>query len=67
MYAGNGMLFLVLAVNVLVSAAAFTYSRALFAMGRADLDFINNFAALFVLLTLGLWLVRAWKPLSGSR
>ncbi len=65
-YAGNGMVVAVLAVSVLVSAAAFTFSRALFAMGRADVDFMANFAALFVLLTLGLWLVRAWGPLGAA-
>jgi O-antigen/teichoic acid export membrane protein len=65
-YAGNGMVVSVLAVSVLVSAAAFTFSRALFALGRADVDFIANFAALFVLLTLGLWMVRAWGPLGAA-
>jgi O-antigen/teichoic acid export membrane protein len=65
-YAGNGTVVSVLAVNLLVSAAAFTFSRSLFAIGRADVDFMVNFAALFVLLTLGLWLVRAWGPLGAA-
>ncbi len=65
-YAGNGMVVSVLAVNLLFSAASFTYSRVLFAIGRADVDFMVNFAALFVLITLGLWLVRAWGPLGAA-
>jgi O-antigen/teichoic acid export membrane protein len=65
-YTGNGMVVSVLAVNLLVSASAFIFSRSLFAVGRADMDFMVNFAALFVLLTLGLWLVRAWGPLGAA-
>jgi O-antigen/teichoic acid export membrane protein len=65
-YAGKGMVVSVLAVNVLVSAAAFSYSRALFALGRVNVDFMVNFAALFCLLTLGLWLVRKWGPLGAA-
>ena len=65
-YAGNGIVVSVLAVNLLVTAAAFTYSRALFAMGRADVDFKVNFAALFVLLAVGIWLVKAWGPLGAA-
>jgi O-antigen/teichoic acid export membrane protein len=65
-YAGNGMVVSVLAVNVLVSAAAFAYPRALFALGRADVEFMINSGALFVLLTLGIWLTRAWGPLGAA-
>lgn len=65
-YAGNGVVVSVLAVNGLVSAAAFTYSRALFALGRVGVDFMVNCVALFSLLTLGLWLVRTWGPLGAA-
>jgi O-antigen/teichoic acid export membrane protein len=65
-YAGNGRVVAVLGVSLLFGAVGFAYSRALFAIGRADVDFMVNFAALFVLLTLGLWLVRAWGPLGAA-
>jgi O-antigen/teichoic acid export membrane protein len=65
-YAGNGMVVSVLAVSLVVSVVPFTCSRALFAMGRADLDFKVSFVALFLLLTLGLWLVRAWGPVGAA-
>lgn len=58
-YAGNGVVVTVLGLNLFVCAAAFSFSRALFAIERADLDFLVNFVALIVMLTLGLWLVRS--------
>ena len=65
-YAGNGSVVSVLAVDVLVSAAGFTFSRSLFAMGRARVEFMANLAALFVLLAAGIWLVKAWGPLGAA-
>ena len=65
-YSGNGAVVSVLAVNLLVSGAAFTYSRALFAMERADMDFKVGFVALAVQLAVGLWLVRAWGPIGAA-
>lgn len=62
-YAGNGLVVSVLALNLLVSTIAFSLSRALYAIERADLDFAVNLVALFVLLTLGLWLVKTFGPL----
>lgn len=62
-YAGNGLVVSILALNLLVSTVAFSFSRALFAMERADVDFAVNFVALFILLTLGFWLVKAFGPL----
>ena len=56
----------ILAVNFLVSAAAFSFSRALFAIERADLDFITNFAALFIMVALGFWLVKAYGPVGAA-
>jgi O-antigen/teichoic acid export membrane protein len=57
-YAGNGLVVAVLATNLLVSAIGFSFSRALLAMERANVDFGLNFVALAVMMTLGLWLVR---------
>jgi len=62
-YAGNGLVVSILALNLLISTVAFSFSRALFAMERADVDFVVNFVALFIMLSLGLWLVKAFGPL----
>ena len=65
-YAGNGLIVAILALNLLVTAAAFSFSRALFAIDRADVDFLVNFTALFIMVTLGLWLVRAFGPIGAA-
>jgi O-antigen/teichoic acid export membrane protein len=65
-YAGNGIVVTVLALNLLIAASAFSFSRALMAIERADLDFLVNFAALFMMVTLGFWLVRAFGPLGAA-
>jgi O-antigen/teichoic acid export membrane protein len=65
-YAGNNRVVAILALSVLISAPAFCFSRALYAIERADLDFQVNFAALFVMVTLGVWLVRAFGPLGAA-
>ncbi|HEY5214676.1 MAG TPA: oligosaccharide flippase family protein [Acidobacteriaceae bacterium] len=65
-YAGNGLVVAILAINLLVTAEAFSYSRALFAIERADLDFRINLAALFIMAVLGLWLVRVLGPLGAA-
>ncbi len=62
-YAGNGLVVSILALDILISTVAFSFSRALFAMERADVDFAVNFVTLFVLLTIGLWLVKSFGPL----
>jgi O-antigen/teichoic acid export membrane protein len=59
-YAGNGLVVTILVFNLAVSVVAFSFSRALFAIERADVDFVVNFVALFIMLTLGLWLVRSF-------
>ncbi len=65
-YTGNGRVVAILACNLLLSAVVFSYSRALFAIERADLDFGLNFAAIFIMLTLGLWLVKTHGPLGAA-
>ncbi len=65
-YAGNSMVVSILAMNLLVSAGVFTFSRFLFVIGRADVDFKINFVPLFVLFTLGLWLVHSYGPLGAA-
>jgi O-antigen/teichoic acid export membrane protein len=65
-YAGNGLVVAILALNFFVNAVAFSFSRALFAIERADLDFLVNFAALFMMVALGFWLVRAFGPVGAA-
>jgi O-antigen/teichoic acid export membrane protein len=65
-YTGNGRVVAILACNLLLSAVVFSFSRALFAIERADLDFGLNFAAIFIMLTLGLWLVKTHGPLGAA-
>ncbi len=65
-YAGNGLVVAILALNVLVAVPAFSFSRALYAIERADLEFRVNFAALFMLVALGFWLVRDFGLLGAA-
>jgi O-antigen/teichoic acid export membrane protein len=65
-YTGNRAVVAVLACNLLVTALAFAFSRALFAVERADLDFRLNLAAIAIMATLGLWLVRVYGPLGAA-
>jgi O-antigen/teichoic acid export membrane protein len=65
-YAGNRLIVSILALNFLAAALAFPFSRALFALDRAGLDFLVNFTALFMMLTMGLWMVRAFGPLGAA-
>jgi O-antigen/teichoic acid export membrane protein len=62
-YAGNRGVMITMALNLLVSAVAFTYSRGLFVLNRAATDFYINVAAIAVLVSAGIWLVRAFGPL----
>ncbi len=65
-YAGNNLLVGILALNFLVYAVAFAFSRALMSIERADLDFLLNFAALFIMVAVGFWLVRAYGPVGAA-
>jgi O-antigen/teichoic acid export membrane protein len=65
-YAGNGPVVAILALNLLITAVGFSYSRALFAIERANLDFLLNLATLFIMFTLGMWLVRTYGPLGAA-
>lgn len=65
-YAGNAAVLGVLGLNLTALAMGATFSRGLFALERADVDFAVNFVALFVLLTLGLWLVKGYGVLGAA-
>lgn len=57
-YAGSGLALFVLSLNLLALMLAFNVSRGLFAIERADADFMVNFIPLAVLLTAGVALAR---------
>lgn len=65
-YAGNNLIVAILAVNLLAGSLAFSFSRGLFAVDRARVDFLINFSALVIMATLGLWLVRSYGPLGAA-
>jgi O-antigen/teichoic acid export membrane protein len=65
-YAGNSLVVAMLALNYLVYAAAFSFSRALMAIERADLDFLLNFVALFMMVFMGFWLVRDFGTVGAA-
>lgn len=65
-YAGNNLIVIVLSLNLPIAAATFSFSRALMAIERADLDFQVNFAALFIMVFMGFWLVRAYGTLGAA-
>ena len=65
-YAGNGLVVAVMALNLVVSASVFAFSRGLFAIERTDVDFTINTVALGLLLTVGIWLVRSFGPLGAA-
>jgi O-antigen/teichoic acid export membrane protein len=65
-YGGNNLVVAILSINLLIMATTFSFSRALMAIERADLDFLVNFAALFIMLVVGFWLVRAFGTLGAA-
>jgi O-antigen/teichoic acid export membrane protein len=65
-YAGYGTIVVILSLNFFVTAIAFGFSRALFTLDRARADFLVNFATLFIMIMLGIWLVRAFGPLGAA-
>lgn len=65
-YGGNGVVVAILALNLLVTAAGFPFSRGLFSIERADIDFTLNVANILIMLTLGLWLARTYGPLGAA-
>ncbi len=65
-YSGNGYVVFILALGLVAAGVAFSYSRALFALERADVDFKVNFIPLFILFSIGLWWVRTHGPLGAA-
>ena len=61
-YAGNGLLVSILALNLMVLNISFSLSKTLIVMEHAKVEFAANFVALFVLLMLGVWLIKYFGP-----
>jgi len=65
-YTGNGTVVFVLALSLVAASLAFAFSRGLFALERADIDFKVNFVPLLILFTFGIWVVRSHGPLGAA-
>jgi O-antigen/teichoic acid export membrane protein len=65
-YASNGAVLSVLAASVIARGPAFCFSRGLFAIERADIDFWVNLIPLAVLLIVGLWATSAYGALGAA-
>ena len=62
-YAGYGVVIAVLALVQLVSAVNVPLTSSLMAMERTDVEFKCSLAAVVVMSTIGIWLVRGYGPL----
>ena len=56
-YASSGIVLAIMAVGVIPRGAAFCFSRGLFAIERADVDFWINLISLAILATFGFWAI----------
>jgi O-antigen/teichoic acid export membrane protein len=65
-YAGNGLTISILMINLALGAVAFCFSRGLFSIQRADIDFIINFVPLLILFTFGIWSVKSYGPAGAA-
>ncbi|MFP7755211.1 lipopolysaccharide biosynthesis protein [Thermodesulfobacteriota bacterium B35] len=61
-YAGNGTVVSILAVNLLVTAAAFVLSRAILAVEQSRIYFMANLVPLIILVGFGILLVQKFGP-----
>ncbi len=61
-YEGNGTVVAILAVNMLVTAAAFILSRAILAVEQSRIYFFANVVPLIILLSFGILLVKNFGP-----
>ena len=61
-YGGSGPVVTILAVNLLVSAAAFVFARAILALEESRVYFYTNFMPLIILVGFGILLVKRYGP-----
>jgi len=64
-YAENGLLVSLMSLNLVVSSAAFPFSRGLYAMERADVDFNINITGVFMMV-LTIYLTYAFGLLGAA-
>lgn len=65
-YSGHGTVVFLLALNLIASGVSFPFSRGLFVLERADIEFKTTFVPLLILFTCGLWLVRLYGPMGAA-
>jgi len=65
-YASSGIVLAVMAVGVVARGAAFCFSRGLFAIERADVDFWINLIPLAMLGTFGVWAISVYGALGAA-
>jgi O-antigen/teichoic acid export membrane protein len=56
-YRGYGSIVKILVPNLLITATMFSLSRSLFAIERANIDFVINLTAIIIQITFGVWLI----------
>jgi O-antigen/teichoic acid export membrane protein len=65
-YSGNGLIVALLAFNLLITSMAFSPSRALFTIERADIDFKINLCSVLGLFTVGIILIKYYGSLGAA-
>jgi len=65
-FSGNGALVALLMLNLFVSSIAFSFSRGLFALDRAQDDLMVNLVALGLMLTVGVSLAYAYGVIGAA-
>lgn len=65
-YSGNGPLVALLSLNLACSGLGYTFSRGLFALEHAAIDFKVNFVALAAMITCGLFLAKTYGPVGAA-
>jgi O-antigen/teichoic acid export membrane protein len=60
-YAGNGRVVLFLALNMLITAMTYPYSRGLFSIECAKTDMLINLAAAIILFTFGIFAIQSYE------
>lgn len=65
-YAGNSEVVCLLALNMLISALTYPYSRGLFSLERAKSDMIINVVAVTLLFTVGLVAMKSYAALGAA-
>jgi O-antigen/teichoic acid export membrane protein len=65
-YSGNGALVALLSLNLACNGLGFTFSRGLFALEQASIDFKVNFVALAAMISCGLLLTKTYGPAGAA-